>query len=126
MSEESGRLGIDRPVLGMVQFSASTDRSLGGVSIPSADADDSSSELGSISRCGSGGERSGLEFVKRSSSSRHTAFTTSSNTTTRHRTLSPFLLAAISHSSSVYWIIWSTSAIRLYVGEFWVQNLVYR
>ena len=105
MSEESGRLGMDKPVLGIAQFSASTERSLGGVSMPSADADDSSNELGSISRCGSGGDNSGRELVNRSSNNLHTALTTSNNTTTRHRTFSPFLFAAISHSSSVYCII---------------------
>jgi hypothetical protein len=125
MSVESGRLGIDSPVLGMVQFSASSERSLGGVSIPLDDAAASSRELGSISLCGSGGDKSGREFVNRNSSNRHTAFTTSSSTMTRHRTFSPFRFAAISHNSSVYCIIWRTRARRLYVGDFWVQNLVY-
>lgn len=124
MSELSGRLGIDSPVLGIVQFSASTERSLGGVSMPSADAEESSRELGSISLCGRGGDNRGLEFVNRSRSNRQTALTTSSSTTTRHRIFSPFLFAAISHSSSVYWIIWRTVAMRLYVGDFSVQNLV--
>lgn len=126
MSDESGRLGMESPVLGIVQFSASTARSLGGVSIPSAAADCSSNEPGSTSRWGNGGDSNGREFVSRSSRSRHTALTISNSTTTRHRTLSPLRFAAISHSNSVYWIIWSTIAMRLYVGDFSVQNLVYR
>lgn len=125
MSDESGKLGIDSPVLGIVQFSASTELSLGGVSIPSFDAE-FSRELGSTSRCGKGGDRSGLELVNRKSSNRQTAFTTSSSTTTRHRTFSPFRFAAISHSNSVYCIICNVRAMRLYVGDFCVQNLVYR
>ena len=124
MSWESGRLGIDKPVLGIVQFSASTDRSLGGVSMPSADASLSSNVLGSTSLCGSGGDSSGREFVNRNSNNLHTALIISSNTITRHRIFSPFLFAAISHNSSVYWIICRTSASLLYVGDRWVQNLV--
>ena len=105
MSDESGKLGIDSPVLGIVQFSASTERSLGGVSIPSADAEESSNELGSTSLCGRGGDSSGLEFVNRNRSNRQTALIISRSTITRHRIFSPFLFAAISQSSSVYWSI---------------------
>ena len=86
MSEESGRLGIANPVRGIVQC-ASSDLSLGGVSVvvsPSTDIEDeledSSNELGSTSRSGSGGDSNGREFVNLRSNSRQMALMTSRST----------------------------------------------
>ena len=117
MSEDCGRLGSDSPVLGIVHCSSS-EGSLGAGSIPSKDDPDSSNVLGSTSRSGNGGDNSGLEFVRRNKRSLHTALIASSEMTTLHLTFSPFLLAAISHKSSVYLIIVRKSANRLYIDDF--------
>lgn len=46
--------------------------------------------------------------------------------TALHRIFCPLRFADISHSSSVYWIIVTINASRLYPGLFCVQNFVYR
>lgn len=48
------------------------------------------------------------------------------NITTRHRVFWPRRRASISHSSSVYWMIWSNCAIRRYNVDCELQNFVYR
>ena len=123
----SGRLGRLSPVRGIVHPKELSKLSLsGGVAIPShwLLSFSSSSVRGSTSRSGREGLTSGREFVSRMRRSRQNAFTTSRTTTTRQRIFSPFRLAAISHKSSVYWIICSSNATRLYRGDFAVQNLV--
>lgn len=81
---------------------------------------------GSISLSGRGGVSNGLPFVSFSRQSLHNALTASNTMTTFHRIFSPRRRAAISHSSSVYWIMVIMSARRLYIGDFCVQNFVYR
>ncbi len=126
MSDGSGRLGKESPVLGIVHF-ASSDLSLERLSNSSAEDEEegeSPKELGSTSLSGSGGDNNGLEFVRRSSTSLQKALMISSSTTTRQRTFSPLLFAVISHNSCVYCTICSKLAIRLYVGDFCVQKPV--
>jgi len=55
---------------------------------------------------------SGLLCVNRNSNNLHAAFAISSTITTCHRTFVPRRFADISHSSSVYWIIVISSAMR--------------
>lgn len=100
MSAEDGSVGSDRPVRGIVHC-VSSDFSEGGDSSPLWALSFSSNVLGST-RSGSGGLRSGLEFVKRSRSNLQMALMHSRSTTTRQRIFSPRLFAAISDSNSVY------------------------
>lgn len=74
-----------------------------------------SSEAGSSdisSLWGKAGLIRGRDFVIRVRRNLQMAFRASSRITTLHRTFSPFLLAAISHSNSVYWIICRNRAVR--------------
>ena len=98
--------------------------------LPSWDIDEGEDSVvilaGSISRSGNGGVSNGRPLVNFNKQSLQSALIPSRIMTTFHRIFSPRRRAAISHSSSVYWIMVMMRARRLYMGDFCVQNLVYR
>lgn len=146
MVSASGSSGSVKPVRGIVHgvawlaalpppvLSCSSASTTGSIDIPFQSAVRSASPGGggsggaTSSRVGDGGVTSGLELVRRMSSSRHTALKLSRRTTTRHRALSPpsRRRATISQSSSVYWTTLSTIARCRYRADRLVQNFVYR
>ena len=112
MSVEEGRVGSVRPVRGMVHEPICSEVSDGGETGSRGSLSLSSSVEGSTSRCGSGGERRGRLFVRRSRRSRQSAFRDSIVQTRSQRAVSERRFAAISRRSSVFWIICRMRARR--------------
>ena len=115
MSADVGKGGSVKDVRGIVHCSLPASekelRSDGGLCIISSSCGFSST----TSRSGSGGLKSGREFVNRIKISLQAALIASNNTTTLHLVFSPLLFAIISNSNSVYCTTCSVVAVCRYV-----------